>query len=106
MKPENDGKIAFQSLAVDSAAVCHLNKHWQMWVTNFGKYPTVEIGNPTQKSIRKCRIPILRNASQQKTGNPTEKGSDKYRLPNIEKYLTAKTGNPTEKWTSDRDMRL
>ena len=66
MKPENDGKIAFQSLAVDSAAVCHLNKHWQMWVTNFGKYPTVEIGNPTQKSIRRCRIPILRNASQQK----------------------------------------
>ena len=62
MKPENDGKIAFQSLAVDSAAVCHLNKHWQMWVTNFGKCPTVE------------------------TGNPTEKGSDKYRLPNIEKY--------------------
>ena len=57
-----------------------------MQVTNFGKYPMVEIGNPTQKSIRKCRIPILRNASQQKTGNPTEKGSDKYRLPNIEKY--------------------
>ena len=57
-----------------------------MQVVNFGKYPTVEIGNPTQKSIRKCRIPILRNASQQKTGNPTEKGSDKYRLPNIEKY--------------------
>ena len=57
-----------------------------MQVTNFGKYPMVEIGNPTQKSICKCRIPILRNASQQKTGNPTEKGSDKYRLPNIEKY--------------------
>ena len=33
---------------------------------NFGKYPMNELGHPTQKSIGKCRIPIFRNASQQK----------------------------------------
>ena len=38
--------------SVDSAAVCHQKRHWQMQVTNFGKYSMVEIGNPTQKSTR------------------------------------------------------
>ena len=46
---------------------------------NFEKYLTAEMGNPTQKGIRKCRI------------------------PNFEKYLAAKTGNPTKKWLSDCD---
>jgi hypothetical protein len=40
---------------------------------NFEKYLTAETGNPTQKGIRKCRI------------------------PNFEKYFTAVKGNPTEK---------
>ena len=40
---------------------------------NFEKYLTAEMGNPTQNSNRK------------------------YRIPNIEKYLTADTGNPTQK---------
>ena len=44
----------------------HQKGHWKMQVVNFGKYPMTELGNPTQKSIGKCRIPILRNASQQK----------------------------------------
>ena len=47
-------------------AEIHQKGPWKMWVTNFGKYPMTELGNPTQKSIGKCRIPILRNASQQK----------------------------------------
>ena len=40
---------------------------------NFEKYLTAETGNPTQKGIRKCRI------------------------PNFEKYFTAEKGNPTQK---------
>ena len=40
---------------------------------NFEKYLTAETGNPTQKGIRKCRI------------------------PNFEKYFTAEKGNPTKK---------
>ena len=31
------------------------------------------------------------------TGNPTQKGIRKFRIPNFEKYLTAETGNPTQK---------
>ena len=40
---------------------------------NFEKYLTAETGNPTQKGIRKCRI------------------------PNFEKYFTTEKGNPTQK---------
>ena len=45
---------------------------------NFEKYLTAETGNPTQKGIRKCRI------------------------PNFEKYFTAVKGNPIKKQDHQR----
>ena len=55
--------------------ISHSVMHKQSWLllllgSSVGRYSQIRsknsLGNPTQKSIGKCRIPILRNASQQK----------------------------------------
>ena len=55
--------------------ISHSVMHKQSWLLlllgpSVGRYSQIRsknsLGNPTQKSIGKCRIPILRNASQQK----------------------------------------
>ena len=55
--------------------ISHSVMHKQSWLLlllgpSVGRYSQIRsknsLGNPTQKSIGKCKIPILRNASQQK----------------------------------------